>query len=442
LTVGGNSLLSGVGQTSQLTASTSAGVVLTSGLTWQTDSPSVATVSASGLVTATGPGTTTVSATATAPAARGVVTVFVAQPSIATTTISACQIIQKSGLYVLGNDLSQNGFFCLQLGSVASVQLDCRGHSVSALLLNTVNTVTISNCSVTSTVTMTNVTNVTVTNCSLAAGVSVATGSSVTIANTTINARQDPVTVTNGRNVEFLQDTITSAFGAAAVQFANGSNDQVIQSTITGGYDGTSTEDGTDDGILLTNEAGDTITSNTVSGFFDTAVEGVALVANATLADNTFSTIGTAAIGAYYCTNWTGNVIRGNHVSLAPTMVLVNDRGGAFCTTPPPVFSGNQFIANQFRNPITGLGGSPGPAPRMIVIFVPGTAAGNLLQNNDFGTTDGPRLAPLSAFTDGGGNICGPQNPALSNFVCSGSAPAALISSDARVFLRRPRPPL
>jgi hypothetical protein len=301
-----------------------------------------------------------------------------------------------------------------------------------------VNTVTISNCSVTGRVTISNVTNVTVTNCTLAAGVNVAAGTSVTIANTTINARQNPVTVTNGRNVEFLQDTITSAFGAAAVQFANGSNDQVIQSTITGGYDGSSTENGTDDGILLTNEAGDTFTSNTVSGFFDTAVEGVALVANATVADNTFSTIGTAAIGAYYCTNWTGNVIRGNHVSLSPTMVLVNDQGGAFCTTPPPVFSANQFISNQFRNPITGVGGPLGPGPRMVVIFVPGTAAGNLLANNDFGTNDGPRLAPLSAFTDGGGNICGPQNPALSNFVCSGGAPVVLVPTDARVLFRRP----
>jgi len=433
LTVSGNSLLSGVGQTSQLTAATSAGAVVTSGLTWQTASPSVATVSASGLVTATGPGTTTITALVAAPAARGVVTVFVAQPGNPTTTITACQVIQKSGPYVLGSDLSQNGSTCLQVGSVAAVQIDCRGHMVSGLLMSTVNTVTVSNCSVTGPVTLTNVANVTVTNCTLGSGVTVSTGSSVVVQNSTISATVNPVAVTNGRSVELLQDTITSAFGAAAVQFANGTADEVVQATISGGYDGSSAEVGTDDGILLTNETGDTITGNTVSGFFDTAVEGVALVSNATVANNTFSTIGAAAIGAYYCTNWTGNVIRGNQVSLAPTLLLVDDQGGAFCTTPPPVFSGNQFIGNQFRNPITGFQGPRGRGPRMEVIFVPGTAAGNLIQNNDFGANDGPRLLPLSAFTDGGGNICGPQDPALSNFVCTGGAPAARVPSDARV---------
>ncbi|HEY6356823.1 MAG TPA: hypothetical protein VIX35_01180, partial [Vicinamibacterales bacterium] len=193
---------------------------------------------------------------------------------------------------------------------------------------------------------------------------------------------------------------------------------------------------------LLTNETADTIMANMISGFFDTAVEGVALVANATVANNTFSNIGTAAIGAYYCTNWTNNVIRGNAVQQAPSLLLVNDEGGAFCTTPPPVFSGNQFIGNQFRSPMAGVGGNPAPRPRMVVIFVPGTATGNLIQNNDFGTSDGPLLEPLTAFTDGGGNICGPLNPSLSNFVCTGSSsPAAHGSSDPHVLLRRPPRP-
>jgi hypothetical protein len=362
----------------------------------------------------------------------------VGQPGAPTTTISACQTIQKSGPYVLGNDLSQTGGSCLQLVSVGAVELDCRGHTVSGLSLSTVNTITISNCSVTGTVTMTNAANVTVTNGTFTAGLAVTGGTSVVVSNTIINARQEPVTVTNGTNVQLIQDTVTSAFGAGGVLLLNGTNNQVVQTTITGGYDGSSAEVGTDDGILLTNETGDTIMANTISGFFDTAVEGVALVANATVANNTFSNIGTAAIGAYYCTNWTNNVIRGNAVQQAPSLLLVNDEGGAFCTTPPPVFSGNQFIGNQFRSPITGFQGSPFPAPRMVVIFVPGKATGNLLQNNDFGTNDGPLLEPLTAFTDGGGNICGPQNPALSNFICTRGAPAARVLNDAHVLVRRP----
>src|ERR1700683_2534243 len=120
LTISGNALLSGVGQTSQLTATASAGGVVSSGLEWQTGAVSVATVSASGLVTATGSGTTTITATTTAPLAGGHVTVFVGQPGAPTTTISACQTIQKSGPYVMGNDLSQTGGSCLQLVSVVA----------------------------------------------------------------------------------------------------------------------------------------------------------------------------------------------------------------------------------------------------------------------------------------------------------------------------------
>ncbi len=254
-------------------------------------------------------------------------TVFVGQPGAPTTTISACQTIQKSGPYVLGNDLSQTGGSCLQLVSVGAVQLDCRGHTVSGLSLNTVNTITISNCWVTGTVTMTNAANVTVTNGTLAAGLVVTSGTSVIVQSTTITAPQLPVTVTNGTNVQLLQDTIKSGSGPEAILLSHGSNNQVLQTTITGGYDDGPAEDGTDDGIMLTNETGDTIMGDTISGFFDTAVEGIGFVSNVTVASNAFSSIGTAALGAYYCTNWTNNVIRGNVVRQAPSLLLVEDGG-------------------------------------------------------------------------------------------------------------------
>jgi hypothetical protein len=346
---------------------------------------------------------------------------------------------------VLGNDISQatSASYCLQVLSVGVVQLDCRGHAVAGLNISTVNTVAVANCSVTGTLNVQNATNVTVTNCTLAA-VQISNASSVVVASSAISATRQPVSVSNGTNVALVQNTINSAPGAGinaeAVLLINGTNNQVVQDTFTGGYDGGGTEDGTDDAVVLSNETGDTIKGNTISAFFDTAVEGLGLVANTTVANNTISSIGTAALGAYYCTNWTGNVIQGNQVSLAPSLLLVNEEGGAFCTTPPPVFSGNQFVGNQFRNPIGGVFGTGPRSPRMVVIFVPGTAAGNLIQNNDFGTNDGPLVEPLSAFVDGGGNICGPQNPALSNFACTGGAPSAHVSGDAHVLFRPPHP--
>ena len=64
LLLSGTLVLTSVGQTSQLTVTTNAGTPVTSGVTWQTSTASVATVSVTGLVTAAGFGTTTVTATA------------------------------------------------------------------------------------------------------------------------------------------------------------------------------------------------------------------------------------------------------------------------------------------------------------------------------------------------------------------------------------------
>jgi hypothetical protein len=103
-------------------------------------------------------------------------------------------------------------------------------------------------------------------------------------------------------------------------------------------------------------------------------------------------------------------------------------------------FSNNQIIGNRFQNPTPNAlvqvgavevpGGrlrATGAVPRLIVAMG-GVVTNNLIQGNDFGTSDGPFLSPLSGFIDGGGNVCGPLNPALSNFVCTGhSSTSALI---------------
>jgi hypothetical protein len=294
------------------------------------------------------------------------------------------------------------------VSAVASVQLDCRGHSVSGINISNANSVTISNCVVTSSqnssgfflpLNLNNVHGATVTNC------------------------------------------IVTAVAGAAINLIGGTNNQVLQSTIMGGYDGGATQNGADDGIGLINETGDTIRSNTISGFFDAAVEGEDAIANMTVANNTFSSLGTAAIGAYWCTNWTNNVIQGNDVSMAPMLALVNYSVGGACGAhvPPAVFSGNRFIGNRFRNPATGLGYSSSMA--RMTVAMSGSVAGNVLQSNDFGSNDGPFLTPLQGFSDGGGNICGPLNPAVSNFVCTGSASApGRVSTNLHAFFWWPPP--
>jgi hypothetical protein len=152
-------------------------------------------------------------------------------------------------------------------------------------------------------------------------------------------------------------------------------------------------------------------------------VEGVAAVGNTLIADNTFTGLGTTGVGSLYCTSWTNNVIRHNAVTETPTLALFGYQTGVLCgpTQLPGTLVNNQFVDNLFSNPAQGGFRGPFAMPRMSVNG-PATVTGNLLQGNDFGPNDGPNLNPLSGFIDGGGNICGPLNPALSNFVCTGSA--------------------
>lgn len=375
------------GLTSQLTASNSAGAALTAGVTWQSQATTVATVSQTGLVTATGVGTTTV--TASAGGSSGEVSILVQPTGTITTTISACETVTFPGTYVLNADLAPAAVFgpCLIFTGVASIQLDCRGHAVPGFRLSNANSITITNCVITS--------------------------------SQNSSGFYLPVNLNFVHNATITHCTVTAVAGTA-INLVGGGNNQVIQNTLMGGYDGGPAANGTDDGIGLIGESGDTIQGNLIGGFYDTAVEGEDVVANTTIASNTISNIGTAAIGAYWCTNWMNDVIQGNSVSMAPTLALVEYEVGNACggTPPPAAFTGNRFIGNQFRNPSTGVGYAS-PMARMTVTM-PGSVTGNVLQGNDFGMNDGPFLSPVQGFSDGGGNICGPLNPALSNFVCTG----------------------
>lgn len=357
-------------------------------------------------------------------------------PTKPETMISACTAITTPGSYAVSAELPTNPG-CLTISQVSGVQLDCQNHHVPGVELNHVNNAMVTNCLMTDTLTMTNVSGVTVSHSTTTGGY-IITASSVSISTTTIGTavgggQVGGYTVTGGTGVTFTQDTIIA--GLNGIWFQDGMNNQVIQSTLTGGYDGGSVQRGADDGVVLRNESGDTVQGNTFSNFFDTAVETAGAVTNSTVANNQVANIGTAAFGSYWCTNWSGNQIRGNTVSMAPLLVLIRyEVGTTQCGTSvaAPGFVNNQFLGNVFGTPIVGLGGS-GPEARMQV-QMPGTVQGNLVQSNNFGTLDGPDLTPLSGFVDGGGNTCGPLNPTISNFVCTGGS----VSAKRRSLLARP----
>jgi hypothetical protein len=427
LTVAGTTVLTSVGQTSQLSVKNPDGTPFVGVVTWQTSAASVVSVSATGFVTAAGVGNATI--TVTSGSHSGTAPVYVLASSQGpTTTVTACQAIKAPGSYVLGSDLGGTAT-CLSVGPAAGVQIDCQGHMVGGLTVTDVNTVSIANCTVASVLDVERVTNVTITNCTLTQGVFLLNGNGVTIANSTITAPQQFVDVNNSVGVDLVQDVIHVTGAAFGVWLANGSNNRVQQSTIVGTYNGGGAVVGPDDGILLEGEEADTITGNTLSGFYDTGVEGVGTVHDTVISSNTMSTIGQAGIGAYFCTDWVNNTLQGNNVTGAPRLALITYNTGSTCGSAMPAasFVGTQFIANHFDQPTTGIESlAPGAPAARLLVTAPGAASGNVLQNNNFGANDGPSLTPLSAFIDGGGNVCGPLNPAVSNFPCTGTSSLAV----------------
>jgi parallel beta-helix repeat protein len=425
-----------VGQTAQLTAAdATSGVPVTEGLTWRSMDDRVAKVSAGGLLTAVGEGTTRVSASTGE--AAGSALVFVQQSSTATTVLSACQSVLAPGTYVLNTDLSAPSEPCLALSNVAGVTLDCRGHAVAGLLLSDVGGSTIRNCVVAPYATiMRHVSATTLTGC-VCDQTTVSRGSSgVVILDSTISTG---VSVLGSSDVELRGDTISTP--GAGVYLSGGRGNRVLDNTITGGYDGSAAHVGADDGILTENETGDTIEDNRIEGFFDAAIEGLDALTDTTIADNDLSGSGESAIFAYWCTSWTGNTIRGNRISMSASMVTVgyqasNDHCGA--NPPSKVFVRNQFVANVFRSAAPGVNNRPVRGPRMGISMQGGMVSGNVIAGNDLGTYDGPLLYPLSGFIDGGGNICGPQDPKLSNFPCTGGGVAPREAEPTRVRRRMP----
>src|SRR6185295_12439826 len=112
------------------------------------------------------------------------------------------------------------------------------------------------------------------------------------------------------------------------------------------------------------------------------------------LTNNTMTNLGFAGVGSYWCTAWTNNTVQGNSVTSAPRLVTIVYSTGPKCgaTIVPPAFSGNQFVGNVFRNPVSGTLITIRRAA--VVIDMPGLVQGNLIQGNDLGAADGPFLSP------------------------------------------------
>lgn len=417
LTIVGQTILS-AGMTSQLTAHALDGSTV-AGATWTSATPTVATVSPQGLITAIGDGTSAITASASSLNARGFVTVLVQPSGSSTVVLSACTNITSPGRYVVDRDLPTPSP-CFRLSNVADVQLDCLNHSMLAIVLDHASRVTVANCVVAANIKMTNVDAVTV--------------SGSTITNGILWEVQSTNVVFSGNTLR-----ITNTGLGSPIFLDSGSNNRVVNNTVIGGYDGGRANVGADDGIIIANESGDVVEGNSISNVYDAGIEGLGALTGTRLANNTMNNLGITGIGSYWCTAWTNTSVEGNSVTSAPRLAYIFYDTGSKCSGPivPAAFSDNQFIGNMFHNPAPGTStGTKFPAIR---ITMPGSVQRNLIQGNDLGTSNGPLLTPLDGFIDGGGNLCGPFDAVFSNFPCAQSARSSTFTVSPRLP-SRPRP--
>jgi hypothetical protein len=420
LAVAGTAILT-IGQITQFTAKTSTGQTVTAQAVWQSSNTAVATVSPTGLVTPTGIGTAAI--TATYSGATGTLAISVMNattPAPSPPTITSCGIIVTPGSYVVASDISgaPSAGTCLSI-QASDVQLDCRNHTVSSLGFTTVHRVTAMNCTVTDPIFVDSpLTNVTIAHNTLVGGWNSITSQQLTLMANHISGRG--VILVNASSSVVTNNTVDNATSQTfyAVDLVGGTNNQVLQNTINGGYGGTIPNVGLDDGIILSNETSDTIQGNTISNVFDAGIEGVDIVQNTTIAQNTITNAGFAGIGSYWCTQWTGNVISGNTVSLSPTMMyVVYAVGKGQCGSPVPAggFTNNQVTGNRLVNP-PALGQDVYGISIALANLNVAAVSNNLIQGNDLGSGFTLVLTPASGFINGGGNTCDPS----SNPFCGG----------------------
>jgi hypothetical protein len=456
LDVSGVTSLTAVGSASQLTATASldggSTQNVTAGAAWQTSNAAVATVSTSGLITAVSAGAATIAATYQGHTASTTVSVAPAVP----VPVSSCQSITTPGVYSLTADISGAAPQCIRI-QVSNVDLECNGHAVTALgaaiaISNPATNVIVNGCTATATA-------------QFGIGIDVESAHAVTISNSTsASSNYRGVVVNRSSNVSVSTSAISGAWGAILVslsQYTQVLNNQlsVISSpsasvvlVSTGGSHNTFGQNqisgapaqATDDGILVNTEDSDLIEGNTMLNFFDAGFESVGPLTNTTIVGNTIKNAGTAGIGVYWSTFWSGNTVALNHISQSGQAINIAYDGILPAGEPQTplastiTFQNNTFSANiveaTVHEPVlinfAGKGGSSGlPLPQPLV------ASNNVFLDNVLPVNaQGPTLIPASAFVDGGGNMCGAGGTVL---MC---ASVATSTTSTTMLLRRDGP--
>jgi Right handed beta helix region len=426
------------------------------------------------------------------------------------TAVTSCGTIEAPGTYALTSNLHNavDSIACISIVA-SNVSLQCAGDTITTagtgIFVVGVQNVTIANCVISGTgnripgIEIASTQGATISGSSVtvispgAIGMFVDNSTNVTVTNDTllVNTQQFySIFVAHSQQIEFTNNHITSygpgnsnagdsyiqdsssnvtiannviadtGNGAGDIISEFGSNNTIKQNRIDGGWAGnlaTWSLQGTDDGIVLDFESGDTIQDNTITNVFDAGFETVGLITNTVISGNSFTNAGFTGVGSYHGTSWVGNTVAGNTVSNSPSLAyfFYGDNATAYDGDSVTAidFEGNAFSGNTFQNASSLPPAQSGRHVASMVINFSGlneggaalplvlTAANDTIAANHLPTSiAGFFLAPASAFFDGGGNTCNPSNPGT-GASCSGAFSGMRSGSTLTRLQTPPSPP-
>lgn len=347
------------------------------------------------------------------------------------TKISGCQSIRAPGSYYLDGNITEmaSGGACITIDT-SYVEIDCHSHTIavpgSAITASGITSVVIHGCNIvqafggvpavridsTGQFMMTNSSvqavdgffalfshGVTIDSCAfLTSGPSSAIQfdwvDTAVVTNSRVTSTSGGVGYSGSFFASVFNNVIVTSGGAAGVLMGEGGSNTVRRNHLDGTWNGSFTnigKQGTDDGILLLNERGDVLDSNTIVNVYDAGIETVGGVTNSAFTNNQIWNAAYAGIGAYWGTSWANNLVAGNTVAVSPALLYIVFALHSTADSVASIeFTGNTIRGNAFSAPI------PVPDFELAVRQV----ASIVIDFSKLNTTTLPLPAPLFAADD------------------------------------------
>jgi Right handed beta helix region/Immunoglobulin I-set domain len=390
------------------------------------------------------------------------------------TAVSTCREITAPGHYRLVADLSLTapGAACIAIRDTRDVLLDCNGHQIAddpsngiALDVRKVQAFSIRNCRIQTFVMDT----------TESSGGSLAHNTftrTTAIPSSIVNIRGssritfDSNAIASGavqlwyggahtvsRNHIIAPPGAASVAGNIVVSFS--ARARVHGNVLDGRWNGVRpwTQDGADDGVILSDLTDAVVEDNTMADFFDCGVEFVGTITASTIRRNRISNTGVCGVGGWYWFSMVGSTIADNVFEKTPSAFQLyriyglRPAGTDFERRLPAdtevAFADNLIAGNVLRDAVPLVAGGSNPAAYIPLSNRLGYSGGlstlagerapltgefrvrnNVFRNNDFGQLlDAPWFGPGpfvgDQTVDGGGNRCRPSLVAGFPLVCN-----------------------